>query len=138
MEFIGFADVNDFIKISGLSENDLEKKVLSNKEFQKECMYRFGKGNKRYIKVDKAINFIEKNLMFRETEIWNEVVNMRQELVAYAMVVAVSAILSTLMIFGGVYFTTLIAVILMASTATYYATHYVLNELKKTDSNGNC
>lgn len=58
---------------------------------------------------------------------------MRQELVAYAMVVAVSAILSTLMIFGGVYFTTLIAVILMASTATYYATHYVLNELKKTE-----
>lgn len=69
MEFIGFADVNDFIKISGLSEGDLEKKVLCNTDFQKECMYRFGKNHKRYIKVDKAINFIEKNLMFRESEL---------------------------------------------------------------------
>lgn len=69
MNFIGFADVNDFIKISGLSVNDLERKILCNTDFQKECVYRFGKGHKRYIKVDKAIDLIEKNLMFKETEI---------------------------------------------------------------------
>lgn len=69
MDFIGFADVKDFIKISGLSEGDLEKKVLCNTDFKKECMFRFGKGNKRYIKVDKAISFIEKNIMFRENEL---------------------------------------------------------------------
>ncbi|HDA0109937.1 TPA: hypothetical protein O4Q86_002864, partial [Staphylococcus aureus] len=54
MEYIGYADANAFVKISGISKDDLEKKVYSNKEFQKECMYRFGRGQKRYIKIDKA------------------------------------------------------------------------------------
>ena len=46
MEFIGFADVKEFKKISGISENDLERKVFANKGFQEKCMYRFGNGNK--------------------------------------------------------------------------------------------
>ncbi|AVQ34386.1 hypothetical protein C7J88_09510 [Staphylococcus muscae] len=58
---------------------------------------------------------------------------MRQELIAYVMVVAISAILSTVMIFGGAYFTTLIASVLISSAVTYHSTHYVLNELKKTE-----
>ncbi|UXR70269.1 hypothetical protein MUA26_03825 [Staphylococcus sp. IVB6246] len=58
---------------------------------------------------------------------------MRQELIAYAMVVAVSAILSTILIFGGAYFTTLIASVLISSAVTYHGTHYMLNAIKKTD-----
>ena len=67
MEFIGFADAKEFIKISGISKNDLEKHVYSNREFQESCMYRFGKGNKRYIKIKPAIDFIEQNLFVKET-----------------------------------------------------------------------
>lgn len=69
MEYIGYADANAFVKISGISKDDLEKKVYSNKEFQKECMYRFGRGEKRYIKIDKAIQFIGTNLMINEYEL---------------------------------------------------------------------
>lgn len=47
MEYIGFADAIEFVKISGISKNDLEKHVYSNKEFQEKCMYRFGKNHKR-------------------------------------------------------------------------------------------
>ena len=43
MEYIGFADAIKFVEISGISKNDLEKHVYSNKEFQERCMYRFGK-----------------------------------------------------------------------------------------------
>ncbi|WP_436870172.1 hypothetical protein [Staphylococcus shinii] len=69
MEFIGFADAKEFIKVSGISKNDLEKHVYSNAEFQAECMYRFGKGNKRYIKIKPAIAFIESNIFVKETNL---------------------------------------------------------------------
>ncbi|MGW8003096.1 hypothetical protein BU110_00510 [Staphylococcus shinii] len=69
MEFIGFADAKEFIKVSGISKNDLEKHVYSNVEFQKECMYRFGKGNKRYVKIRPAIDFIESNIFVKETNL---------------------------------------------------------------------
>lgn len=69
MEFIGFADAKEFIKVSGISKNDLEKHVYSNREFQESCMYRFGKGNKRYIKIKPAIDFIEQNLFVKETNL---------------------------------------------------------------------
>lgn len=32
-------------------------------------MYRFGKGAKRYIKVDKAIDYIENQLMIKESDL---------------------------------------------------------------------
>ena len=67
MEYIGFADAIEFVKISGISKNDLEKHVYSNKEFQEKCMYRFGKNHKRCIKIRPAIDFIEQNLMVSET-----------------------------------------------------------------------
>lgn len=38
MEFIGFADVNEFKRISGISVNDLERKVFANEGFQEKCM----------------------------------------------------------------------------------------------------
>lgn len=69
MEYIGFADVGKFVQISGISKDDFEKKIAPNKEFQANCMYRFGKGNKRYIKITKPIDFIENNLMVKESDI---------------------------------------------------------------------
>ncbi|WP_323707903.1 hypothetical protein [Mammaliicoccus sciuri] len=69
MEFIGFADVNEFKTISGISENDLERKVFANKGFQEKCMYRFGYGNKRYIKIKPAIEYIEEHIMMKETDL---------------------------------------------------------------------
>ena len=69
MEYIGFADAKEFVKVSGISKNNLEKHVYSNKEFQEQCMYRFGKGAKRYIKVDKAIDYIENQLMIKESDL---------------------------------------------------------------------
>lgn len=69
MEYIGFADAKEFIKISGISRDDLEEKVFPNKEFQETCMYRFGKGNKRYIKIRPAIDFIEQHIFIKETNL---------------------------------------------------------------------
>ncbi|MCJ1667821.1 hypothetical protein MT340_005220 [Staphylococcus sp. NRL 16/872] len=69
MECIGFADVKEFVKISGLSKDDFEKKIASNKGFQQECMYRFEGSRKRYIKVRKAIDYIENNLMVNEASL---------------------------------------------------------------------
>lgn len=69
MEFVGFADVKEFQKISGLSKNDLEKHVFPNKEFQNECMYRFGKNYKRYIEVEPAIRFIKTRILVKENDL---------------------------------------------------------------------
>lgn len=69
MDFIGFADAKEFVKASGISRDDLETKVYPNKEFQEACMYRFGKGNKRYIKIRPAIEFIEQNILIKETNL---------------------------------------------------------------------
>ncbi|MEY9141061.1 hypothetical protein [Mammaliicoccus lentus] len=69
MEFIGFADVNEFKRISGISVNDLERKVFANEGFQEKCMYRFGKGSKRYIKIQPAIEYIEEHIMTKETDL---------------------------------------------------------------------
>lgn len=69
MDFIGFADAKEFISISGISRDDLETKVYPDKGFQEACMYRFGKGNKRYIKIRPAIEFIEQNILIKETNL---------------------------------------------------------------------
>ena len=69
MEFIGFADAKAFVEISGISRDDLETKVYPDKGFQEACMYRFGKGNKRYIKIRPAIDFIEQHIFIKETNL---------------------------------------------------------------------
>ena len=69
MEFIGFADAKEFVKASGISRDDLETKVCPDKGFQEACMYRFGKGNKRYIKIRPAIDFIEQHIFIKETNL---------------------------------------------------------------------
>ncbi|HEC2213235.1 TPA: hypothetical protein R1943_002469 [Staphylococcus delphini] len=69
MEFIGFADAQEFIKISGISEWHLEHAVYPNTEFRKTCMFRFGKGGKRYIEIEPALKFIRENILVRETDL---------------------------------------------------------------------
>lgn len=69
MDYIGFADAKAFVKISGVSKDDLEKHVCSNTEFQEKCMYRFGKNHKRYIDIVPAIKFIKEKIFVRETEL---------------------------------------------------------------------
>lgn len=69
MEYIGYADAQAFVEVSGISINDLEKHVYSNRSFQEQCMYRFGKGNKRYIKVRPAIDFIEEHIFIKESNL---------------------------------------------------------------------
>ena len=69
MEFIGFADAKEFVKASGISRDDLETKVYPDKGFQEVCMYRFGKGNKRYIKIRPAIEYIEQHILIKETNL---------------------------------------------------------------------
>lgn len=64
-EYIGYADVNQFIKLSGISANDLELKVFPDAEFKK-CIYRFGKGQKRYIEVKPAMECIKRILVREE------------------------------------------------------------------------
>ncbi|MDW4312504.1 hypothetical protein QI070_09955 [Staphylococcus saprophyticus] len=69
MDYIGFADAKEFVKVSGISKDDLEEKVFSNMSFQEECMYRFGRGHKRYIKIRPAIDFIEQHIFIRESDL---------------------------------------------------------------------
>ena len=47
----------------------LREKVSCNKGFQEACMYRFGKGAKRHIKIDKGIDYIESQLMIKESDL---------------------------------------------------------------------
>ncbi|EPE8671732.1 hypothetical protein ACSN5U_000372 [Staphylococcus pseudintermedius] len=61
-----------------------------------------------------------------------------QYLIAWFNTVAVAIVLTTVLAFSGVYFTTLLFVVILAEAVTYNLTKYVYEALKKTDSNGNC
>ncbi|MDR5621832.1 hypothetical protein QTA71_07650 [Staphylococcus haemolyticus] len=67
-EYRHFSNVKDFLKVSGLSKDDFEKKVAPNQEFKK-FIYKFEDSRKRYIKVKPALKFIENNLMISETDL---------------------------------------------------------------------
>ncbi|MBK3939977.1 hypothetical protein RO950_04295 [Staphylococcus haemolyticus] len=67
-EYRHFLNVKDFLKVSGLSKDDFEKKVAPNQEFKK-FIYKFEDSRKRYIKVKPALKFIENNLMISETDL---------------------------------------------------------------------
>ena len=69
MEYIGYANAKEFIKASGISRDDLETKVYPDKGFQEACMYRFGKCNKLYIKVRRGSEYIEQNILIKETNL---------------------------------------------------------------------
>ncbi|MBP0044990.1 hypothetical protein J8H63_00225 [Staphylococcus chromogenes] len=50
------------------------------------------------------------------------------------MTVAVAIILTTILAFAGVYFTTLLFIVILAEALTYHLTKHVVNTLKKTAS----
>ncbi|EKO1106499.1 hypothetical protein PX454_001077 [Staphylococcus pseudintermedius] len=52
--------------------------------------------------------------------------------------VAVAITLTTILAFAGVYFTTILFVVIVAEAVTYNGTKAIYEVLKKTDSNGNC
>ncbi|MCC8294821.1 hypothetical protein [Staphylococcus pseudintermedius] len=74
---------------------------------------------------------------FRKSSNQKEVINIKHVL-AWLNTVAVAIILTTVLAFSGVYFTTLLFVVIIAEAVTYNLTKYVYGTLKKTDSNGNC
>ncbi|PCE18478.1 hypothetical protein BSR38_07005 [Staphylococcus pseudintermedius] len=57
---------------------------------------------------------------------------------AIFMTAAVAFILATALAFSGVYFTTLLFIVILAEAVTYNGTKAIYEVLKKTDSNGNC
>ncbi|EGQ1664733.1 hypothetical protein GCZ97_08370 [Staphylococcus pseudintermedius] len=54
------------------------------------------------------------------------------------MTVSVAIVLTTVLAFSGVYFTTLLFIVILAEAVTYNGTKAIYEVLKKTDSNGNC
>ncbi|MBA8778659.1 hypothetical protein HR080_04715 [Staphylococcus schleiferi subsp. coagulans] len=57
--------------------------------------------------------------------------------IALFMTVAVAFILTTVLVFVGVYFTTILFVVTLAEIITYYGTTYVIEALKKTETCAN-
>lgn len=66
-----------------------------------------------------------------------EVISIKHALAIFNTV-AVAIVLTTILAFADVYFTTLLFVVIIAEALTYNLTKYVYDTLKKTDSNGNC
>ncbi|GAB0302081.1 hypothetical protein JPSP37_26420 [Staphylococcus pseudintermedius] len=64
-------------------------------------------------------------------------INIKQ-ILAIFNTVAIAIVLTTILAFAGVYFTTILFVVILAEAVTYNLTKYVYDALKKTDSNGNC
>ncbi|HGH0780897.1 TPA: hypothetical protein ACJHHJ_002218 [Staphylococcus pseudintermedius] len=56
-----------------------------------------------------------------------------QYLIAWFNTVAVAIVLTTVLAFSGVYFTTLLFVVILAEAVTYNLTKYVYVTLKKTE-----
>ncbi|EGQ1277989.1 hypothetical protein FD598_01345 [Staphylococcus pseudintermedius] len=56
---------------------------------------------------------------------------------AIFMTVAVAIILTTVLAFSGVYFTTILFVVILAEAVTYNLTKYVYDTLKKTETCAN-
>ncbi|EIE3865570.1 TPA: hypothetical protein LMU55_001434 [Staphylococcus pseudintermedius] len=56
-----------------------------------------------------------------------------QYLIAWFNTVAVAIILTTVLAFSGVYFTTLLFIVILAEAVTYNLTKYVYDTLKKTE-----
>ncbi|WP_182318806.1 hypothetical protein [Staphylococcus coagulans] len=56
-----------------------------------------------------------------------------KHLIALFMTIAVAFILTTVLAFAGVYFTTILFLVTVAEITTYYGTTYVIEALKKTE-----
>ncbi|EGQ3938034.1 TPA: hypothetical protein ACJI4S_002254 [Staphylococcus pseudintermedius] len=60
-----------------------------------------------------------------------------KNVIALFMTVAIAFILGTVLVFAGVYFTTILFVVTLAEIITYYGTTYVIEALKKTETCAN-
>lgn len=69
---------------------------------------------------------------FRKSSNQKEVINIKHTLAIF-MTVAVAIILTTVLAFSGVYFTTILFVVILAEAVTYNLTKYVYDTLKKTE-----
>ncbi|EIO0091372.1 hypothetical protein Q1I25_000899 [Staphylococcus pseudintermedius] len=56
-----------------------------------------------------------------------------QYLIAWFNTVAVAIVLTTILAFAGMYFTTILFVVILAEAVTYNLTKYVYEALKKTE-----
>ncbi|ASU01218.1 hypothetical protein JGZ41_10415 [Staphylococcus pseudintermedius] len=56
-----------------------------------------------------------------------------QYLIAWFNTVAVAIVLTTILAFAGMYFTTILFVVILAEAVTYNLTKYVYDTLKKTE-----
>ncbi|HCT0444510.1 hypothetical protein O0B34_00465 [Staphylococcus pseudintermedius] len=56
-----------------------------------------------------------------------------QYLIAWFNTVAVAIVLTTILAFGGVYFTTILFVVILAEAVTYNGTKAIYEALKKTE-----
>ncbi|EHL7194192.1 TPA: hypothetical protein ACJI4S_001726 [Staphylococcus pseudintermedius] len=56
-----------------------------------------------------------------------------QYLIAWFNTVSVAIVLTTVLAFSGVYFTTLLFIVILAEAVTYNLTKYVYGTLKKTE-----
>ncbi|MFP4955875.1 hypothetical protein ACJVVW_09770 [Staphylococcus coagulans] len=60
-----------------------------------------------------------------------------KNVIALFMTVAIAFILGTVLVFAGVYFTTILFTVTVAEIITYYGTTYVIEALKKTETCAN-
>ncbi|MBT2834296.1 hypothetical protein [Staphylococcus coagulans] len=60
-----------------------------------------------------------------------------KNVIALFMTVAIAFILGTVLVFAGVYFTTILFVVIIAEALTYNLTKYVYDTLKKTETCAN-
>ncbi|MDU9335196.1 hypothetical protein PQ765_11395 [Staphylococcus coagulans] len=60
-----------------------------------------------------------------------------KNLLAWFMTAAVAFILTTVLAFAGVYFTTILFAVTVVEIVTYYGTTYVIEALKKTETCAN-
>ena len=62
----GYADVKQFIEISGISKRHLEEKVIPHPQF-KHCVCRFDGSMKRYIHIRKGLDALDEILVKEAT-----------------------------------------------------------------------
>lgn len=60
----GYADVKQFIEISGIPKRDMEDRVIPHPKF-KHCVARFEGGAKRYIHIQKGLEALDEILLRR-------------------------------------------------------------------------
>ncbi|RYR96384.1 hypothetical protein DLS59_11190 [Staphylococcus pseudintermedius] len=69
---------------------------------------------------------------FRKSSNQKEVINIKHTLAIF-MTVSVAIVLTTILAFAGVYFTTLLFIVIFAEAVTYNLTKQVYEVLKKTE-----